>query len=1414
MPNSNNASKPTSKSASEENVPYVGPRPFTLADKDIFFGRKREAIELTSLVKAHPEILLFAPSGAGKTSLLFAQVLPILDQEEEFDVLKSARVRSQESAAIPETKISNIYMFNALKDLSDDQLSVMERAQLTLAEYLQRRPRPLLESTTDEQPERRLARVIVFDQFEEIFTLHPERYKDRQNFFSQVAEALKADPFLRVIFSMREDYIAELEPYSGVLPQSLRTRYRLERLRKTNTLSAVEEPLKNERVKTRRSFDDGAAELLVDRLMLIKVKTVSGEKIEVPGEFVDPVQLQVVCQTLWEKLPPEKTTITKKDVDKYANVDEALLDFYENCVRKAVDSVSEDQASTNQEVSTSTISEGLVRGWFEQKLITREGKRNMILRERDTTAGLSNLVVEELENQHVIRVEMRGGEPWYELSHDRFIPPIRESNRRFLLQQPLSKRKAEELEARASEWLASRRSDRLLLNRGELADAQNWMRTEAAAIGHTETLFSLIQASEAAIEHEDNKQQLLLAEARERRMIAERQRARQMKWGFVIASLLLAVAVVSLFSAYDSQAQAKSALADATSAQEKEKEERQKAVTAANNLAIEKQKVEDAAGRLEIEKKEADAARKRAEVAKTFADLKKREADAARARTDTVNNQLNWLSLDLARSRNNAWSLKLAADANSVMNEDPEKSLRLAIIATDKAETEQAKFALRRAFLKRKDRGILRGHDNTVWKAIYGPNGQVFTMSEDGKVRIWNPETNEKVKVLASENAVHALAISLDGNWLVTEETNEAGRIWNLRDDKSKVVLGLSGPIAALALSPNGQFLVTEANDVNEKPGSSPRIWEVSTGKRLLTLTGHTDAVCSITFSPSGKHIATASWDGTGRIWDADTGRPLVTLQGHTAPLTTIAFDSSGQRVVTGSFDGTARVWDVSTGKEQVVMRGHTGIVNSAIFSPDDKVILTAGRGLSDRIKMVYQPIPLPKDLKNQPARTDNTARLWDAHTGQLLNIFRGHAGDVNSAVFSSDGDLVLTAGEDGRVLVSETESGTVVNELQGHNGPVNSAVFSPNNSSVLTASDDKTAQIWRLKQPGWGEFIAHDRKVIRTSINDDGSIVTAGVDGKVRQWNVHKDLKVDRVAGGAEVDLTLLPKSPQRAPFRVHDLAMSPKGDVVVTSSTLSVRNPYRSKSNSTEQEDKNAHVWNAKTRRFERELEGHNEPVTKVLFSSSGAYLATMSENQLQVWDTSTWKPTPFVVNSALLNVAFSPDEQFIFMVGADGTLSTTNLKTGKSNTAKLTSTLRQAVFNTQGSRVAGIISDRTVGVWDMNGMRRSTVNVPYVMNLAFSPDGTLLLTAGLDATIRVWKTETGEVITEQGQFDISLTSLAFDSRLGSIVIGDAVGKVHVIDCELCRPYEQIKKLAIESHPRELTKAEMSEYLPDEKP
>ena len=1423
--------KPVLQSANEQDSPYVGPRPFTLQDQDVFFGRTQETIELTALVKAHPEVLLYAPSGAGKTSLLFAKVLPALNEEEEFDVLPVARVRSQEASTIPETKIRNIYMFNALKDLANNQLRLMERAQLTLADYLARRARPLLNSNGSEAPhdrERCLARVIIFDQFEEIFTLYPERYKDRQEFFSQVADALKADPFLRVIFSMREDYIAELEPYISVLPQYLRTRYRLERLRELSALSAVKSPLQAERFKkTGRYFAEGAAELLVKRLMLIKVKTASGEKIEAPGEFVDPVQLQVVCQTFWEKLPRAKTAITKTDVDKYANVDEALSDFYENCIRTAIKSANTALAASGSE----SLSEGVVRNWFEQKLITREGKRNIIFREHEMTGGLTNLMVDELENQHVIRAEMRGGEPWYELSHDRFIAPIRESNRRFLLQQPVARRKGQELEARARQWFDSGRSDSLLLNRGELADAQNWLRMEGAAIGYSETLYSFIQASESVIEHEDRQRQQLLTDEQQRRIVAERQRGRLLKLGFVAVSVLLVFVVGSAFSAFKSAKRATVALGEATiqkknaesaadklAMQKRTLEEQANKLKTANvdlqtakdNLQAAKDNLEDANDKLAIQKQEADDARGRAETARAFADVQRRAADSA-------NEELCAFTKNLEQSRNNGWSLKLAADADSVLKDDPQKSLALAILATDRSETDEAKVALRHSFMKAKEHAVLRGHENIVEQAAYGANGQIYTISDDGRIGIWDAQTNAIVKMLPTgAPAVHALAISRDGNWLVTEENNSKGRIWNLRDYSFKELQDLTGPVAAVALSPDSRLVATEATEEGagrDKAGAAPRIWDVSTGTPLTTLLGHEKAVAAIAFSPLGDKVATASWDGTGRIWEVKSGKTTAILQGHTAPLTSIAFDRTGQLVVTGSYDGTARIWDVTTGKETFVLKGHTGVVQSAVFSPNNDYVLTSGKELLDKPRGFDQSVPLSPELQSRLGTPDNTARLWNAHTGKLLGVLRRHTGDVNSASFSSDSRYIVTAGEDGVVAVWNANNLTLVNEFDEHTRSVNSAVFSADNMSILTASSDRTAQMWHWTGSARLQFEPHKRAVLGTTIMPDGSLVTSGRDGKVRVWTLDAQSgQPEPQSGGVDINLGLLSTDPiGGVPLGVYDLAVSPRGDLAVTGSLTPV-GPVSSAAT-----DRTAHIWNVSARKFEdRKLQGHTEPVVKVLFSSSGRYLATMSAKQVQVWDTSTWTPVslPGTDEAPILNVAFTPDDETLLMVQRDGTL-TRRRKSGEIETAVLLPTIRRAVFDQQGTLIAALVAaDSSVGIWNVNGIKKASISdAGYADTLAFNSDSRLLLTSGFTTSLNVWQTDTGEGVAEYDQFHDSFTSLGFDDLQRLIVAGDSRGRVSVIECELCRPFADVKKLAKENNRRPLTQKELDKYLPGEK-
>jgi hypothetical protein len=382
--------------------PYVGPRPFERDDKAFFFGRDHEASDLFSLVIAHRVLLLYAQSGAGKTSLINAGLIPLLE-EEGGEVLPLARVQGLIPEDIEPEEIPNLYVFNSLMSWAEDEADPKRLAQMSLADFLKEREHP-----TDEEglPS---PRVVIFDQFEELFTSYPERWRDREEFFEQVGDALEKDPLLRVVLVMREDHIAQLDPYAPLLPEKLRTRFRLERLREGTALLAVTGPLRD----ARRSFAEGVAKELVKDLLKVRVQTVTGKTEVITGEFVEPVQLQVVCQSLWRDLPPEVATITRDHLQAFGDVNQALSRFYERCIEKTV--------------QESGVKEGDLRAWFERTLITSAGTRGTVYRGREETGGIPNAAVDVLENLHLIRGEWRAGARWYELTHDRFIEPIQKS---------------------------------------------------------------------------------------------------------------------------------------------------------------------------------------------------------------------------------------------------------------------------------------------------------------------------------------------------------------------------------------------------------------------------------------------------------------------------------------------------------------------------------------------------------------------------------------------------------------------------------------------------------------------------------------------------------------------------------------------------------------------------------------------------------------------------------------------------------------------------------------------------------------------------------------------------------------------------------------------------------------------------
>src|SRR6266571_7462828 len=418
--------------------PYVGPRPYERNDPAPFFGRDREADELVSLIFSYRELLFYAQSGIGKTSLLNARVIPLLEKE-GFEVLPLARVQGVIPKGMQSEEIQNLYVFNALMSWAKEEANPKRFVRMSLTEFLKERKRP---TDSEGQP---LLRALIFDQFEEIFTLYQDRWKDRNEFFEQIRDALKFDDrLLRIIFSIREDYIAQLDPYAPLLPEKLRTRFRMERLRRDAALSAVTGPLR----ETKRSFAKGVAEKLVEDLLKTRVETITGETIEVIGEFVEPVQLQVVCQNLWLELPSNVSEITEKHLLAFGGVDRPLSRFYEGAVKAAA--------------TESEIEEEELRQWCEKWLITSTGTRGIVHRGPQSTEGIPNKALDILEARHLINSEWRAGARWYELTHDRLIDPIRASNERWNKQRGEKANQASLLVRKAEQSITMQKYERAL----------------------------------------------------------------------------------------------------------------------------------------------------------------------------------------------------------------------------------------------------------------------------------------------------------------------------------------------------------------------------------------------------------------------------------------------------------------------------------------------------------------------------------------------------------------------------------------------------------------------------------------------------------------------------------------------------------------------------------------------------------------------------------------------------------------------------------------------------------------------------------------------------------------------------------------------------------------------------------------
>jgi WD40 repeat protein/predicted Ser/Thr protein kinase len=305
----------------------------------------------------------------------------------------------------------------------------------------------------------------------------------------------------------------------------------------------------------------------------------------------------------------------------------------------------------------------------------------------------------------------------------------------------------------------------------------------------------------------------------------------------------------------------------------------------------------------------------------------------------------------------------------------------------------------------------LTGHSAEVLSIAISPDGQTLaSASKDNTIKIWNLSTGQVIRTLTGHsNWVSSVAFSPDGRTLASGSWDETIKIWDLRTGELiRTLTGHSSWVYSVAFNPQSDFPNNQDGYIlaSGSYDKTIKVWNLSTGEEIRTLTGHSGWVGSVAFSPDGRTLASGSLDDTIKIWDVATGQLIHTLKGHSSSVQCLAFSPDGSTLASGSKDSTIKVWNMATGEEIHTLTGHSDSVVSLAYSP------TRFRGMS----VAYGPIPDGQTLVS--GSLDNTIKIWNVATGQLLHTLKGDANSVFSVAVSPDGQTLASGNEDNTINI------------------------------------------------------------------------------------------------------------------------------------------------------------------------------------------------------------------------------------------------------------------------------------------------------------------------------------------------------------------------------------------------------------
>jgi len=533
--------------------------------------------------------------------------------------------------------------------------------------------------------------------------------------------------------------------------------------------------------------------------------------------------------------------------------------------------------------------------------------------------------------------------------------------------------------------------------------------------------------------------------------------------------------------------------------------------------------------------------------------------------------------------------------------------------------------------------------------------------------------------------------------------------VWDTATNKEIAHLAGKSGIFSVAFDPGKDRLAAASAD------GTVAIWDLATGKQILTLLGHKDWVRSVAFNHDGKLLASAGSHGLVKVWDGATGKEVRSLRVSGDPVFAVAFSPDGQRLAACTaldwnqplHAGQVKIWEAATGKELVSFRDQ-GVFGLA-FSPDGARLATCGGA---------------------------AVRLWNSHTGKELATLRPKSSAVTTiagVAFSPDGRRIAAACNDHSLVLWNPDSGEELLVQRGHFAPVWGVAFHPRGDTMASAGFDSTVRIWdvaaetgcrTLYLPGrfnYGLAFSADSKRLAVAVSDAAA--------RIFDLDTGKEAHLLRGHKG-----------------RVRSVAFSADGDLLFTGGY-----------------DQTVKIWTAATGKEVRTLRGHNRTVCGVASSRDGRLLASAGGDldnptqpgEVKIWDMQTGSEIKTLSGTAggFFGVAFSPDGKRLAAAGGDKavTIWDTDIWQVFATLRGHADWITAVAFSPDGKLVASASRDKTVKLWDIAGGKEPVTlrgHAREVWGVAFNRDGSRVVSAAADRAVILWDVETAqEALTLRG-------------------------------------------------------------------